>query len=39
MAIGRRLKQRTELRKVLEERSKIETNARVSQVLKTALAG
>lgn len=39
IAIGRRLKQRPHLRKVLEERLKIEMNARVLQALQTALAG
>jgi hypothetical protein len=39
MAIGRRLKLRPELRKTLEERLNIETNARVLQALQTALAG
>ena len=39
LAIGRRLKLRSELRKVLEERLKLETNAHVLQVLETALSG
>jgi len=39
MAIGWRLKQRPDLRKTLEDRLNIETNARVLQVLQTALAG
>lgn len=39
IAIGHRLKQRPQLRKVLEDRLKIETNARVLQALQTAVAG
>jgi len=39
IAIGYRLKQRPQLRKIVEERLKTETNARVLEALQTALAG